>query len=360
MEVRCAGGLRAEARSDAERVVSEKVGVVVIGRNEGDRLVRCMESVRGAEWVVYVDSGSADGSVERALERGAEVVALDMTKPFTAARARNAGLARLLELDASVRHVQFVDGDCELQPGWLEAGAATLAAHPRVAAVCGRLREQYPKLTIWNRLCDLEWVGPVGEVQACGGVAMYRVDAINGVGRFRESMIAGEEPELCLRLRAVRFSIQRLDQEMALHDAAMMRFRQWWKRAVRSGHAYAESAHLHRQSPRKPWRREVMRNWLWGLIVPIVALSLAWPTYGISLALLVLYPVWMWRIARERRRRLADTTSDAWLYAFFCMLGKAPSALGQFVFWWRRLRGRRSALIEYKSPDPRPAQQGIG
>ena len=91
------------------------VGVVVIGRNEGPRLERCLASLIGAaQKIVYVDSGSTDGSVQMARRLGVEVVELDMTMPFTAARARNEGFARLQHVLPSMRHVQFVDGDCEV------------------------------------------------------------------------------------------------------------------------------------------------------------------------------------------------------------------------------------------------------
>jgi glycosyltransferase involved in cell wall biosynthesis len=68
-------------------------GVVVIGRNEGERLVRCLQSLAqfGAP-LVYVDSNSTDGSSEQAQRLGAHAVQLDLTQSFTAARARNLGV----------------------------------------------------------------------------------------------------------------------------------------------------------------------------------------------------------------------------------------------------------------------------
>src|SRR5947207_307333 len=63
---------------------SATLGVVVIGRNEGDRLRTCLSAVAGRNLpVVYVDSGSTDGSVATARGLGADVVALDLTTPFT-------------------------------------------------------------------------------------------------------------------------------------------------------------------------------------------------------------------------------------------------------------------------------------
>ena len=171
-----------------------RLGIVLIGRNEGERLRGCLESVRphgGA--TVYVDSGSTDGSIALARGLGADVVELSAEQPFTAARARNAGLERLIRNDAGVELVQFVDGDCRVQEGWLEAASAVLRDRPEVAVVCGRRREAHPEASIYNRLCDMEWDTPVGEAKACGGDAMMRVDALRRVGGFNPPWIAGLE-----------------------------------------------------------------------------------------------------------------------------------------------------------------------
>src|SRR5882762_4098126 len=171
--------------SDATRLKS-RLGIVVIGRNEGERLRACLASVtRLAGLVVYADSGSTDGSTETARNLGVVVVALDMSIPFTAGRARNEGFQRLCELAPELSYVQFVDGDCAVVDGWPEAAAEFLDAHPDVAGVCGRRRERYPERSIYNLLCDIEWNTPVGEAKACGGDVMMRVEALGAAKGFR-------------------------------------------------------------------------------------------------------------------------------------------------------------------------------
>src|SRR5512139_2136631 len=188
-----------------------RVGVVIIGRNEGERLVRCLRSLASEQnQLVYVDSGSTDDSVNTARSRGADVVALDMTVPFTAARARNEGFKRMRKLYPQAEYVQFLDGDCELSPAWLEKAASFLDLNLSVAAVCGRRRERWPERTVYNMLCDIEWDTPIGEAKACGGDVLMRVDAFEEVHGFRPDLIAGEEPELCVRLRASGWKIWRL------------------------------------------------------------------------------------------------------------------------------------------------------
>ncbi len=325
------------------------LGVVIIGRNEGERLRRCLLSLtERASWLVYVDSGSIDGSVALAAEIGAHVVELDRSLPFTAARARNAGFAKLRELESALALVQFVDGDCEVAADWLEKAIPQILSDPRLAVVCGRRRERYPKASIYNRLCDIEWNTTVGNADACGGDALMRSGPLSEVGGYNPELIAGEEPDLCLRLRQRGFRILRMDAEMTLHDANITRFCQWWRRSVRSGHAYAEGFTRHRREPGKYCAREVRSNLVWGAMLPGLILALVVPSAGWSLLLILAYPVLALRVFRSSRRRRGFSVEDASLFAVFCTLSKFPAVYGQFRYWARRLLGKRSTLIEYK------------
>lgn len=325
------------------------IGLVAIGRNEGDRLQRCLNSVVGqADAVVYVDSGSTDGSVEFAQSLGVEVVVLDLSIPFTAARARNAGFERLLQLQPDLTFVQFVDGDCEVVPGWLETARQALSDRPDLAVVCGRRRERFPEASIYNQICDIEWDTPVGEATACGGDAMMRVAAVQQVNGFNPSLIAGEEPELCVRLRQQDWKIFRLDADMTLHDAQMTQFSQWWKRSQRSGHAFAQGSWMHGRSPQQHWVKESRRIWIWGLVIPVVIVGTAGITSGFSLLLLALYPVSALRTARYAQGKGYEPGVARW-YGWFCTVGKFPELQGQLQFHLRRIFHRQATLIEYKS-----------
>ena len=327
----------------------KQVGLVAIGRNEGQRLRQCLLSVVGkVAHVVYVDSGSTDGSVELARSLLVDVVELDLSLPFTAARARNVGFAHLLQANAQIGLVQFVDGDCEIVEGWLNQAQREFEAQLHVAVVCGRRRERFPESSIYNLLCDVEWDTPVGEAKACGGDAMMRVEAFDAVGGFNSTLIAGEEPELCVRLRQKGWKVLRLDAEMTLHDAQITRFGQWWKRNLRAGHAFAEGAWLHGASSERHWVKESRSIWFWGLILPLLALGMAWPTYGLSLLLLLSYPFLTYRIYRYMQSQ-GLSSKDAVLYALFCVLGKFSQGQGQIQFHLGRLLGRRRSLVEYKT-----------
>lgn len=321
------------------------VAVVAIGRNEGERLRACLASVvHSAQIVVYVDSGSTDDSVAMARQMGVEVVVLPKDVVFTAALARNAGWRRALELAPDIEFVQFVDGDCAVDPAWLGTARGFLVEHADVVAVCGRRRERYPERSIYNLLCDLEWAAAPGESKACGGDVMMRAVALQSVGGYNPRLIAGEEPELCLRLRAKGWRVWRLDAEMTLHDAAMTRISQWWKRSMRAGYTFAEGVHMHGAPPERHRVVESRRAWVWGLVIPLVAVLAALLLTPWLLLLLLAYPLQAFRLylgfSGPFRARAAR--------AAFMVMGKFAEAAGQLKFFALRLSGRTARLIEYK------------
>ena len=322
-----------------------RLGIVAIGRNEGERLVACLESLGlPGTSVVYVDSGSSDGSVAMARGKGAEVVELDMGLPFTAARARNAGFAALQARRPELDVVQFVDGDCRLAEGWITAATTFLSENPQVAIVFGRRREMNPDRSIYNALCDREWSGPAGEVEECGGDILIRAEAFRQAQGYAEELIAGEEPDLCVRLRSAGWRIQRIDAEMTAHDADLTRFGQWWRRSVRAGHAFAEVSRRHAGWPFGIWRRSTRRAVLWGGVLPAIAVLGALLLHPAFLLLLLAYPL---QIARIALRNGASRGED-WVHAAFATLGKFPEMQGVAKYYVNRLSGRRQALIEYK------------
>ncbi|MEM9087913.1 MAG: glycosyltransferase [Cyanobacteria bacterium P01_F01_bin.53] len=330
----------------------DNLGVVAIGRNEGDRLIRCLTSLQKhlttAVPIVYVDSGSTDGSVAAAEERGVHVIQLDMSVPFTGARARNAGFDHLMEKFPNTQYVQFIDGDCELLPGWIEAAIGTLEASPELAIVFGRLRERFPEASPYNQMADLEWQVPVGEADACGGISLMRSQPIQAAGGFNPAMICGEEPELCIRLRQAGWKLECIDADMALHDIDMHQFGQWWKRSIRGGWAVGEGFAMYGDTPEQYMKRENFSGWLWGAVVPLLAISLAPFTKGITLLLFLSYLPLAWKIYQYRSQQRGDGAKQAAIYAIFCVISKMPQVIGQVQYWLSRSRKEPATLIEYK------------
>ena len=323
---------------------STRVGAVAIGRNEGERLMRCLASLKDrVAHVVYVDSASSDGSAAVARAAGAQVVELDLTVPFTAARARNAGFSALRATIPQIELVQFVDGDCEVALGWFEAGLAALDASPDVAVVCGRRRERFPQASFYNAMCDTEWNTPVGEAAACGGDALMRAGVVAAVGAFDERLMAGEEPEMCGRIRAAGHRVRRIDAEMTIHDAAMHRLRQWWLRGVRSGFGYAQVRDVTMRAPHSLYRREYASALVWGLAIPLLAVPLALIHPAVALLVPAVFALQLARIAVRR----GAFALDSWRYGSLMLIAKFAEVRGIL----RYLASRRAAqsIIEYKS-----------
>ncbi|WP_240782026.1 glycosyltransferase [Qipengyuania sediminis] len=323
------------------RALALTTGIVAIGRNEGERLVRCLASLRDAACpLVYVDSASTDGSPETAAAMGAVVVPLDMRRPFTAARARAEGVAALERTAPELDTVFFIDGDCELEPGFLAAATRFLAGHPDYAVACGRRRERFPEASLYNRLIDREWNTPVGDAAACGGDALYRLAAYRAVGGFDAAMLAGEEPELCARLRAQGWRIMRLDSPMTLHDAAMHRFGQWWKRALRSGMGYVQAWRGTRAGALPGlYRRNIARAATWAGALPLLSLTLA----------LAHAPWWLllWpglTLLQFARLMLREGMAPAAL----SIAGKYAELAGMLRYLVEESRGGRRDAVSYK------------
>lgn len=358
-----------------------QIGIIAIGRNEGERLRQCLTSVVGRGWpVVYVDSASTDGSAALARAMGAEVVDLDMSIPFSAARARNEGISRLLAIAPEVQYVQMVDGDCEVVAGWIDRAKQELDANPQTAVVCGRRRERFPNASIYNRIADIEWNTPIGEAKSCGGDAMFRVSAFQEAGGYDNTVVAGEEPELCQRLREKGWKVFRIDAEMTIHDSAMLRFGQWWKRSVRSGYGAMDVATRFRRGKDGLFVKQVKSARMWVLTASLIA----WLTFGVTSGVLIAWPLGMsmhqvsvskfdgWleliiliaaalpfifliatiaqvmRIAKRVHARVPSWYTSA-AYGVLTMIGKWANYRGQRQYVRDRRAGKLTRMIDYKN-----------
>jgi len=334
------------------RVVGDgrSFGVVVIGRNEGDNLMRCLESAAPVKAkVVYVDSGSSDGSVEAAGPLCGSVLPLDPSLPFSAARARNEGFDALTRLDPDIGYVQFLDGDCTLEPGWPEAALEAFRRRDELAIVVGRLSERHPDRSAYNQLCALEWRSTAGDLSnhgALGGIMMVRADVFRSLGGFNPSVIAGEDSEFGVRVALAGGIATKIDAPMATHDANILRFSQWWKRSVRAGHAIGQRFQLNGASGARDCERERMSTLAWGVALPLAIVAVAPFSAWLSAFMAGGYVALFFRIARSRARR-GDSASEARLYGFFTVLAKFANGIGLLKFYWRRRSGL-FRIIEYK------------
>jgi glycosyltransferase involved in cell wall biosynthesis len=351
MQAQEARAPRDEAGSPAGPSIAGRVGCVVIGRNEGERLVRCLQSVLAQiPDVVYVDSGSTDDSPERAQRMGARVIVL-RSGPYTAARGRQAGIEELARLSPAIEYVQFIDGDCTLDPAWVARGVEFLDANPRAGGVFGRRREARFSESFFSRLVDVDWEMPQGRVHCHGGDALDRLAALRDIGGWSTDLIAGEDPDLGFRLGDKGWEIHCLPVEMTRHDIAISRFRPYWKRTVRSGHAYAEVYWRNRHGSGRRWLKTNLSILGYGLALPLlIAASGVWYWPAAVLLSLLLVRSWVKLILMCRRRGLAWGLSLS--YATITQLCKTAQAIGVLKYIWSRLTGRRQRLMEYKGPHP--------
>ena len=328
-----------------EDLLFADLGCVIIGRNEGKRLEMALKSIPSSllNKSVYVDSGSTDGSQKLALEKGLTVIQLNTNKPFTAARARNTGAQELIKKYPTIKYIQFFDGDCSLAHGWLETAVQFLNQNPDIAVVCGRRKERFPEQTIYNWLCDIEWNTPVGYANTCGGDFLIRAFVFKDVKGLTNELIAGEEPDMCFRIREIGHKIYRLGLTMTYHDADIHSFDQWFKRAKRSGYAFAEAVYRYRKNPNGYWRRELLRIFLWGILLPLIS-TVSVIFFGPEFfLLLILYPLQIIRIGIR-----SDNLRHRWLYGFFMVLSKFPESIGVISFITNSLMKKTTLIIEYK------------
>ncbi len=325
-------------------ILQTNTGAVVIGRNEGERLINCLKSLQGeVSVVIYVDSGSTDSSTENARRYGAECVLLEDDVPFTAARARNAGLERIKEGPDAPEFVQFLDGDCRVEKGYIAKAATALASDQGLAVVTGWRAEIDPDASVFNAMCDVEWHGPTGDIMACGGDMMVRVPAFEQVGGFNPKVIAAEDDDFCIRLRKAGWRLCRLPLAMTHHDANMLHFGQWWNRAVRTGHGFEQVNGLHPEY----FVRERRRMWIYGGALPLLALGGAliyWPLLALVLALFaVSYARTVLRLVRAGMPGLRAAH-----HSFYLFLSKFPNIIGALTYHKRRRQGADMEIIEYK------------
>lgn len=326
------------------------VGIVVIGRNESQRLSSSLQSMQSSKCpLIYVDSGSTDHSVTIAEPLVDAVLELDPARPFSAARARNEGFERLTALFPTLELIQFVDGDCVLSEGWLEAAKQSMLDDTKRAVIIGHLQECNPDISIYNRLCALEWKSPAGDLKnfgALGGIFMVRVDVFRELGGFNASVIAGEDSEFGVRLSLAGYKVTKIDHDMAIHDANMTTFSQWWTRAVRAGHAIGQRAHLNGKSSVKDCVQERKSTLFWGIAIPLLAFLLLIPTRGASILMLLAYLALALKVYLFRRKQ-NENANDAIIYAKFIVLAKFANGLGLLKFYFNRFK-QRYEIIEYK------------
>lgn len=324
------------------------ISVVIIGINVERYIGNCIRAVQNQHYdrdkiqIIYVDGGSSDHSVDIAGSFSqVEIICLDNPHP-TPGRGRNAGFAV-----AKAPLVQFLDADSYVHPSWMKTAAAHIKDN--VAAVWGGLEERYPEKNIFHVVGNLEWQESARQnyqqggkrlTRYFGGNVLVRADAIAQAGGFDETLVAGEDPDMSYRVRQNGWHILRISDEMVSHDLNMNSWRQYFRRAMRSGYAYAEIGLRYRRHVEKLYFREFLRIILRTiLILPLMVLGLfpAVTLFALGMIVFLIFRPFM-RIA-EYKRSHDISWGRAAAYATHLSLAIFPQFAGILRYFYGRFTG---------------------
>ena len=323
------------------------VSIVIIGRNEGARLVKCIESAQNLEYpadkmeIIYVDSLSSDGSADRVKKMGIEKVYVLKEEKTCAAMGRNLGLEH-----AKGDLILFLDGDTQISSDFLSA-AVPHFDNDEIAIVYGRRTEIHPE-SLYIRLCGSDWSQRIpGFTETSAGDVLMRSRVIREIGGYKE-IIAGEDPEMSNRVINGGYKILFLDKDMVRHDLGMHSFRQYWRHSVRSGFAYAVVADITKLRPIPLWVDKNRKIRLQGLIYILAPLLGATASVLLGTPLpfliyLILGGLILGRSYVKNRKRGIKGTFNA-VYTLHSHFLKIPLIIGQLTY----LTNKNKSLIEYK------------
>lgn len=332
----------------------ERTGIVIIGRNEAHHLEWSLRSVlhEGLP-CVYADCLSRDASLPIARKLKIPVVMVS-GEMLTAAKARNTGFNCLTAQFPSLEYIQFLDGDCQLKANWIATAVKILDENPRLAAISGILEERYPHAGLFHRLAAIEWHLAFQAPHRCGGVTLFRASALRDADGFNDVIRAGEEPELCHRLRQRGWEFKKVELPMATHDLGHASWRTWCRRQMRNGGGALQVYRLHAHEPQPLLRSYLFSIALWTLAGPLTALIAtvaAGLAVGFAAGLIVLMAaclgyVWQaWRIRAYVRRH--GIGNSALVYSCMALAGKFPELLGVLFYTFEeRFKGKPSLLSQ--------------
>jgi glycosyltransferase involved in cell wall biosynthesis len=225
------------------------VSILIKALNEEARIGKCLaaavreaESIEGE--VILVDSLSTDRTVEIARSYSVRVV------QFSCLEDRSCGAAAQLGYQfANGAYIYVLDGDMELQTGFIAKALAILEAEPDLAGVGGKLVDTHIRTSAdAGRAQTVGSVSERTEVDHLGGGGLYRREAIESVGYLAHRWLpACEEAELGFRLRAAGWRLVRLPDVAVTHTGHEesswgMLGRLWRNRRAHAGGMFLRSA----------------------------------------------------------------------------------------------------------------------
>jgi glycosyltransferase involved in cell wall biosynthesis len=192
--------------------------------NEAQGIEKTIDSVRKQlqpypHQIIVADSLSTDNTRELAIAKGAMVVCLDN------AADRCCGIGHQLGwLYSEGDYLLLLDGDMELEPGFLDTAVGFLETHPEYAGVAGSVEmDDASNYEFKSRKQRLHLIYPQGDTDHLGGGGLYRREAIEKIGYLTNLNLHGyEEAELGIRLQAAGYKLHRLEAPYFSHASYTM------------------------------------------------------------------------------------------------------------------------------------------
>lgn len=205
--------------------------------NEAEGIEKTIDSIgqQLAEYphkIIVADSLSTDNTQQLASHKGVTVVSL--TDPAD----RCCGVGHQLGyLYSEGEYILLMDGDMELEPGFIDKAVEFLKANPDYAGVAGTVEmdgaENYEFKSRKQRINEIY---PLGDCDHLGGGGLYRRSAIEDIGYLsNRNLHAYEEAELGIRLLAAGYKLHRLDVPYFSHTSYTMPTFKMLKYRWRSG-----------------------------------------------------------------------------------------------------------------------------
>lgn len=196
---------------------SPLLSVVVICRNQRDRVLACVRSIlrevvplQVPFELLVIDSASTDGTREALAEMPVRWVGLEESPLLCASLGRKVGTDT-----ASGSHILFLDGDMELEPGFLPAARDAIGGLEGVAGIVGQVFEKDPSVPGGRR--DIYRIRKEGKADKFGGAVLFSRRSLLRAGGYDPYIFNREENELYSRIRSAGEAVWQIPVPMALH-----------------------------------------------------------------------------------------------------------------------------------------------
>jgi glycosyltransferase involved in cell wall biosynthesis len=204
------------------QTLTPKLSIVLIGRNEEQFISKSIESALSCRKlfpdteIVFVDSASTDRSIEIAMNYPIRIIQLRPEWRLCVAAGRYLGF-----LHSHGEYVLFCDGDAQLEPNWVDQAIQFMDTNAEYGGVAGVLDEEYVDRygTRHGGATNVFGQNLLSVRQDCkllGGIAMYRLKAMQLAGPVNPHLPTAEDHELCMRIRNQGFKLARIQGRMAV------------------------------------------------------------------------------------------------------------------------------------------------